>query len=71
MYKSFDLKKINAIPMRNIRQTVERASIRCSYKDIIIACIGQGGAKSAEKRLGDTIGKIACLADISPKVRVI
>ena len=62
---------MNAIQVRNIGQTVERASIRCGNKDIVMAGIRQGGTKAAENRLGNAIGRDSCLADISRKAGLI
>jgi hypothetical protein len=70
-YIRCDVQKMNAVQVWNIGQTVEWASIRCSNKDITMACIRQVGTKAAKDRLGNTIGWNTCLADISDKAGLI
>ena len=62
---------MNAIQVRNVGQTVEGTPIRCSKKDIVMACIRYVGTEAAENRLRNAIGWYSCLADTSVKAGLI
>src|SRR6266542_5580214 len=68
---SSNVQKMKTVQVWNIRQTIERPAVRCSNKDVIMARIRQVRSKSTENRLGNAIGQICCLTDVSCKTRLI
>ena len=42
------VQKVDAVDEGRVGQTVERSAVRCRDEDVVVACIGDGGAKAAE-----------------------